>query len=141
MGLLDTIAGEVLKGLQGQGSGSSEGGALLEAAIGMLQGGAQGGGLGSLVQQFEQAGLDNIVQSWISTGQNLPISADQLRSALGSDTVNRMAQQAGVSADQGLGALVELLPQLVDRLTPNGRVQEGNDVLAVGLDLLRKTLA
>ena len=132
MGLLDSVMGAVSQAT-GQGGGGQ--GDLLQMVVGMLgQGGAGGasggasgglgGGLGGLVQQFEQGGLGHLVQSWIGTGQNLPVSADQLSSVLGSDTVHNMAAKLGMDHGDMLGQLTQLLPQVVDKITPNGQLPQ-----------------
>lgn len=137
MGLLDSLTSNVLGaaadnlGLQqGQGAG------LAKAVLDMLQN--QQGGLSGLVQAFEQQGLGNVISSWVGTGQNLPISADQLKQVLSGGALSNLAQQAGVSADQGLGALTQLLPQLIDQLTPDGQVPQGGNLLQAGLEMLKK---
>jgi uncharacterized protein YidB (DUF937 family) len=116
MSLLDTVIGAL---------GSSQGGGNdpLRAIVGML---GQGGGLGGLVQKLQQAGLGDAVNSWVSTGQNLPVSPDALGSALGHDTVSNFANQLGLNKADALGQLSQLLPQVVDKLTPNGQVPHGD---------------
>ena len=124
MGLLDSVIGAMGQTTgQGGGGGQAE---LLNLVVGMLgQGGAGGaGGLGGLVQQFEQGGLGHLVQSWIGNGQNLPISADQLRSVLGNDTVASMASKLGMDHGDLLGQLSQMLPQVVDKITPNGQLPQ-----------------
>ncbi|HSQ71900.1 MAG TPA: YidB family protein [Rubrivivax sp.] len=132
MGLLDSVIG-ALGQAQGAG-GIAPQPDLLQAVIAMLangQGAGQGGlgggmgGLAGLVQQLQQAGLGDIVGSWVSTGQNQPVAPDQLGRALGSDTVAGLARQLGMSSEDMLGPLAQLLPQVVDRLTPDGRVPQG----------------
>ncbi len=134
MGLLDSVLGSVLGGGgQGGGAGGGSSGAMLTQVLGSLLGGgdAQGGGaggiggLGALLQQLQQAGLGDAVQSWVGTGQNQPVSADQLGAALGGDRVEAMAQQAGLSTGDLMGQLAHLLPQVVDKLTPNGQMPAG----------------
>jgi uncharacterized protein YidB (DUF937 family) len=123
MGLLDQFAGEVLGALSGdaQGASPSQTSNLLQSVMGFVN--SQPDGLQGLVRQFQEQGLGAIVNSWVSTGQNQPISIQQLQSVLGSDLVTKLAQQAGLSPDQGLGALAQLLPQVVDKLTPGGEVE------------------
>ena len=125
MGLLDSVIGAL--GQQGVGgiSGGSQA-ELLNAVVGMLGQGGGAGGLGNLVQQFEQGGLGHLVQSWIGTGQNLPVSPDQLGGVLGSDTVSNMASKLGMNHGDLLGQLTQVLPQLVDTLTPHGQVPQGD---------------
>lgn len=98
------------------------------------------GGLSGLIQQFQQGGLAEVVNSWVSTGQNLPISAEQIQGALGSSTVQDIAAQLGLSSEQASGELAKFLPQVIDQLTPNGTVPQGGDLLAQGLDLLKGKL-
>ncbi len=132
MGLLDAVMGALGSSNQGGGAVNSAGGGadLLGAVIGMLgQGGAQGGGLGGLaglVNKMQQSGLGEVAASWIGTGQNHPISADQLGGVLGSDTVSNMANQLGLNQGDLLGQLTQVLPQLVDKLTPQGQVPHGD---------------
>lgn len=128
MGLLDSVIGALGSA---NGGGAGGGGAdLLGAVIGMLgQGGQQGGGLGGLaglVTKMQQSGLGDVAASWIGTGQNHPISADQLGGVLGSDTVSNMASQLGMNHGDLLGQLSQVLPQLVDKLTPQGQIPHGD---------------
>jgi uncharacterized protein YidB (DUF937 family) len=131
MGLLDSVVGA----LSGGQSGSSP---LINIVLQMINN-PQNGGLGGLVQSFEQGGLGEIVNSWVSTGHNLPISAEQIQAVLGGGKLQEIAAQLGVSSEQASGSLAELLPQLVDHLTPNGHLPEGGDLLAQGMDLLKKS--
>lgn len=131
MGLLDSVVGMMAGGQGGAGGGGQA--ALIQAVISLLAqqgggGGASGGlgGLAGLVQQFQQGGLGDVVGSWISTGQNLPISAEQLQSVLGGNSaLAGLAQQAGVSQGDLMGQLSQLLPQVVDQLTPDGQLPTG----------------
>lgn len=140
MGLLDQLVGSFLGG----GAGGSS--PLLRSVLQML-GGQQGlpagqpgaglGGLGALVQAFQQNGLGHLVDSWIGTGQNLPVSPGQVQQALGPQ-VQDLAQQHGLSADAVSQALSQLLPGLVDHLTPNGHLPQGGE--GEGLAALRSQL-
>ena len=129
MSLLGSVIG-ALGGSQGGGGGNA---ALLNAVIGMLGqsgGGAGGsgglGGLGGLVSKLQQGGLADVVGSWVGTGQNLPVQPDQLGNALGQDTISSMAGQLGMNSNDLLGQLAQMLPQVVDKLTPQGRVPQGD---------------
>lgn len=124
MGLLDSILGSALGGQAG-GGGAGGNAALLQAVLAMLGNDSAHGGLGGLVSKFQQGGLGDVVASWISTGQNLPVSADQLRGALGDDTIGQLARQTGGSQADILGQLTQMLPQVVDKLTPQGQVPQG----------------
>lgn len=135
MGLLDQIAGQLAGHLKG---GQGEQNPLVGMAVALLQN--QQGGLSGLLQQFQSAGLGNQAASWVSTGKNLPISADQILRVLGQGQVQQMAQQAGLAPEAAAGGLADLLPQIVDKLTPNGRVEAGTmqDQLAGLLKSLSK---
>ncbi|MBT9519438.1 MAG: DUF937 domain-containing protein [Dechloromonas sp.] len=131
MGLFDSVVGALAGG---QSGGNSP---LLNVVMQLINN-PQTGGLGGLVQSFQQGGLGTIVNSWVSTGQNLPISAEQIQAVLGGGKLQEIAAQLGVSTEQASGGLADLLPQLVDKLTPNGQVPEGGDLLAQGFDMLKK---
>lgn len=130
MGLLDSVIGALGGGGQAGGGGQS---ALLNIVMGMLanrsggqQGGVDmGGGLGDLMAKFQQGGMGDVMSSWIGSGQNMPISGDQLSNVLGSDMLGKIASQLGISHGEAAGQLSQVLPQVVDKLTPNGQVPEG----------------
>ena len=122
MGLLDTVIGMVGGNAQGGGGLNP---ALLNAIVGMLGNDAQGGGLGGLLGKLQQAGLGEVASSWVGSGQNLPISGDQLSGALGSDVLGQLARQLGLGQSEVASQLSQHLPQVVDRLTPQGKVPEG----------------
>jgi uncharacterized protein YidB (DUF937 family) len=82
------------------------------------------GGLANLVNTFQKKGFGDIVNSWVSTGKNLPISPDQIQKALGSGTVKNLAAQLGLSHTDAASQLSSLLPTLVDKLTPSGKLPE-----------------
>ncbi|MDY0745646.1 YidB family protein [Paucibacter sp. R3-3] len=151
MGLLDQLANEALSALANPGSGQSGAGrdpaaaaahpGMMDVLTGLLGGqGGQGGGLGGLVAMAQQAGLGNVVASWIGTGQNLPISADQLQSLLGSDQVAAIAQKLSLSPDVATQMLSQVLPHAVDHLTPDGQVPH-NDLVEQGLAIFRSLSA
>ena len=123
-----------LGGLKGADTGQSD---ALGAVLALLNG--QGGGLNGLVQLFQSQGLGDVVASWIGTGQNLPISADQIHKTLGSQQLSQFASQAGVSSDAAGATLASLLPTIIDRLTPNGQLPSTNQQLP-GLDVLSQLL-
>ncbi len=126
MGLLDSVIGAL--GNSGQPGGGQ--GDLVSAVIGMLgQGGGQAGGLGGLaglVEKMQGSGLGDVAASWVGTGQNLPISPDQLGGVLGKDAIAGLAGQLGQNPGELLGQLSQLLPQVVDKLTPQGQIPAGD---------------
>jgi len=96
---------------------------LARGQSGTSAGGAAGG-LDALIQQFQQAGMGSQMNSWISTGQNLPISPDQLTQIFGRGQMQQMASGSGMNVDEMSGGLANMLPQLIDHLTPNGKVPD-----------------
>lgn len=119
MRLLDVLS-KGLGRVRGRGPPGGQS-ALLQAIIGMLA----GGGLQQLVSSFQQKGLGDIVGSWVSTGANLPVSPDQVQRALGPEQMSSMAQQTGLDVGALAGQLSKLLPGVVDKLTPDGKLPEG----------------
>jgi uncharacterized protein YidB (DUF937 family) len=116
----------------GGNAGAPTGGGLsdlLRGGLGgLLAGGAAGGllsgGLRELAERFQQSGNGNVADSWIGTGSNRPVTPQQLENALGRDTVNTLAEEAGVSDIDVLNGLSRDLPDAVDQLTPQGRIPE-----------------
>jgi uncharacterized protein YidB (DUF937 family) len=80
------------------------------------------GGLGGLLRQFQKSGKDDVIDTWIGPGQNRPVSPGQLREALGPDLVKSLAQKTGLSEQELMAHLAPLLPGVVDKLTPKGRL-------------------
>lgn len=132
MGLLDSVLGAVVQQQAGPGGAPGSGGDLLGAVIAMLGQGGGVGGLAGLVNKFQQGGLGDVVGSWVSTGRNLPVSPEQLGGVLGSDMVAGLARQTGVNPGDLLGQLSQMLPQVVDKLTPNGQLPQGGLQDALG---------
>src|SRR4029077_12333068 len=85
-------------------------------------------GLGGLVKQFQQKGLGNVVDSWVNRGQNQDISSKQVSEVLGSDIVDQLTRRTGLSRDEVISELAKLLPSMVDRLTPDGRLPTPNEL-------------
>ncbi len=134
MGLLDAVVGA----MGGAAGGNTGGGnALMSIAMGLISN-PNGGGLQGLVKSFQEGGLGSQIASWISTGANLPISGDQIKSVLGGK-LGPIASQLGLSEGDAAGSLANLLPGIVDKLTPNGQIPEG-DLMAQGMNLLKGRL-
>jgi uncharacterized protein YidB (DUF937 family) len=122
-GNLAKVAKVVVSGLQGKQHGGGGGG------LGSLLGGSGAGGmLPGLLEKLTQGGLGAKAQSWVGTGDNQPVSGQEVESALGADTVEQVAQQAGVSHDEARDGLAQVLPHVVDHLTPEGKVASDNEV-------------
>lgn len=139
MGLLDSAMG-ALGGALGGAGGSGSGNPMLDAAMRLLSNQGGNGGLAGLVQAFQDKGLGELIASWIGTGQNLPISADQIKAVLGGGQLGQIAGQLGMNESQAAGGLADLLPQVIDTLTPNGQMPQGDDLMAQGLALLKGKL-
>jgi uncharacterized protein YidB (DUF937 family) len=127
MGLLDSVLGSVLGGGGGRQAGGSD--LLMQIVAGMLAnrggGAGGGGGLADLAAQFQRGGLGDVMNSWIGTGANQSISPDQLGGVLGGDMLSELTQRTGMNQGDLLGQLSQMLPQLVDRATPEGCIPEG----------------
>jgi uncharacterized protein YidB (DUF937 family) len=132
MSILSTLTG-ALEGSGNTGPGTPSGaglagaaasGALISQVISLIQ--SHPGGVAGLLQSFQQGGLGHVFQSWIGTGQNLPVSADQLHSTLGSEWIAKIAQATGLPQGQVEQHLSTILPQIVDHLTPNGQLPQGD---------------
>jgi uncharacterized protein YidB (DUF937 family) len=123
MTLLGDLAGKAMSSVLGTSTNP-----MVHSVFEMIQN--QPGGLDGLVNSFQQKGLGDVVKSWISTGQNLPVSADQITHVLGSDVVKNMAAKAGISPDQVSSELSTLLPGLIDKLTPNGHTGDAGSLLS-----------
>ncbi len=121
-----------LGGMLGQmlGGGAGGRGSGLDGMLGQMMGGGSGagrggsGGLGDLLGRLEQAGYGEQARSWVSTGQNLPLSPDAIGQIFGGDGLAQIARQAGLSEQDASAGLSSLLPEVVDHLTPNGALPE-----------------
>lgn len=122
MGLFDEIS--AMTGLGSSSQTQQHSGAL--SAIMDYINSPQVGGVSGLQQMFQKKGLGGVVGSWIGTGQNLPISADQLQSVLHSGTLEQVAAKAGIDPSQLTSMMSTLLPNVVDKLTPNGQVPDSS---------------
>jgi len=133
MGILD----EVGKGLLGKvlGGGSSQN-SLMDIVLGLITN-PQTGGLQGLIQTFKEKGLGDAVSSWISTGENQPVSGDQIQHTLGGNFIQQIAERLGSSNTEVSGGLASLLPEIIDKLTPNGSVPDSSQ-LQQSLELLKE---
>ena len=137
MGLLDSVLGAVMGGQQTQSSAAAGGGLggiigmvaanpqILSAITGMLSNDGSQGGLGGLMAKFQQAGMGDVVNSWVGKGENQSISGDQLTNVLGSDAISGMAAKMGMNSGDLAGQLSQMLPGLIDQLTPQGQAPAG----------------
>jgi uncharacterized protein YidB (DUF937 family) len=137
MGLLDSLLGSLTSGQSSEsrissvllGLLASEGGRSTSAdKSGDQSPAAVSGGLNELVQRFEQSGMGDVIQSWIGSGANKPIGTDELHRAISPGTVDRLSEQTGIEKGQLLPLLAQVLPNIVDRLTPNQHVPDEREV-------------
>ena len=138
MGGLESILGGLAGGGGGSsgGAGAAGGAALIAVLMQLLQ---RNGGLGGLLQQFQQAGYGREADSWVSTGENAPISADVLSKVLGSGEIDRIAQQLGMSRGQAADQVASALPDVVNQMTPKGSVSgDSDDVVSRALEILQR---
>jgi uncharacterized protein YidB (DUF937 family) len=140
-GGLGGMLGSVLGGAGGMGgarTGSSAalgGGAILAAVMTIVQ---QQGGIGALLGKLQSSGLGAHANSWVGTVANMPVSGDQLHQALGADALGGLAAKLGVNAQQAGGVLSQVLPELVNQLTPAGKLPDDHgDLINQGLQALR----
>ena len=145
MGLLDGLVGDVLGSVLGGGSQSRNpfgaragqaggGNMLLQLALMLLQ---QQGGLERVLGKFRQSGMSQQADSWVSTGQNMNISPDQLQQTFGSSTIRDLAAQLGIPQEEAGSAIAHMLPEVINRLTPDGQIpQNSNDEISHGLNAL-----
>lgn len=122
--------GSLLGGLLGSGNGSS-GSNILGALLSALgkQGGNGNNPLGGLLDTLARSGLAEQKDSWVGTGANQSVTGAQIQQALPDETLQQVAQEAGVSSDKAADELAQVLPQAVDKLTPNGQVPASLDEL------------
>ena len=121
MGLLD----EVLAMAGSTGAQQSQHAGALSAILSIINS-PQVGGLAGLQSMFQQGGLGHIMSSWIGSGPNLPVSANQLQNVLPGGTLQQAAQQAGMDSSQFSNIMSTLLPHLVDKVSPNGQLPDAS---------------
>jgi uncharacterized protein YidB (DUF937 family) len=135
MGLLD----EMVKGLAGKFLGGKSQNPLLDIAMNLITN-PQTGGLTGLVEMFNNKGLGNAMSSWISTGENQPVSGQQIQHVLGSEQIQQIAQKIGIQQGDVTSGLASLLPQIIDKLTPSGQLPEGGS-MDQSLGMIKKLLS
>lgn len=132
MGLLDGLLGNLMGRSADGAAGNAASGAtstnpagtmgqsaLVMLALQMIQ---QNGGLPGILGKLRQGGLGEHADSWVGTGPNLPVNSDQLSQVLGSGAIGRIAQQCGITPGAAAGGLAQMLPQIINQMTPDGQV-------------------
>ncbi|MDE5464664.1 YidB family protein [Bradyrhizobium sp. CSS354] len=114
------------------GAGGGLGDLLKGGLGGLLAGGAAGsvlsGGLGDLLNQLQQSGHGDAASTWVGKGENKAIAPGDLANALGADQIESLSAQSGLSRDELLSGLSQYLPQVVDHLTPDGRLPTEQEI-------------
>lgn len=123
MGLLDGIAGQVLGNMLG---GSNDKSLLGKIAMEMI---SKNGGVGGILEKFNQGGLGDLAASWVGQGQNQSLSADQVDNVFGHDMITEMASKFGVDSSLLTGQIAQYLPELMNQATPAGAVDDKSDDL------------
>jgi uncharacterized protein YidB (DUF937 family) len=86
-------------------------------------------GLGGLIDQFQKKGLGDVIDSWVNRGKNKGVAPDQVSVALGGDVVNELSRRTGLSRDEVVDELARMLPNVVDKLTPDGRLPTRQEIM------------
>lgn len=135
MSLLD-IAEQALGGTNAQGGST----AAISAVMNLVN--SYPGGVGGLVGAFEKNGLGGVASSWVGGGPNQPVSPQQVQNGLGNDAISNVAAKLGVSPAIASGLVAQLLPHVVDHMTPGGQVPPagGGDMMAMGESILKGLL-
>lgn len=128
MGLFDSLASAALGNMGG------DKGAMLQIAMDLFK---QNGGLEGVLTKFNEAGFAEQAASWVNQGNNLPISAEQIVQVLGQDSITAIAQKLRLSSSEISAKIAEYLPQAVDKMTPNGKVEGNGNLLAAMMGMLK----
>jgi uncharacterized protein YidB (DUF937 family) len=132
MGLFDKVVSIIGDNI----SGGTENKGLLQRAISLIEN-PEVGGLSGLIEKFQNSGLGDVASSWVGKGANQPVSGEQMINTLGSDKIREIASNLGISNTEAADGLASVLPQLIDKLTPDGTIPE-DSVLKQGIGLFLK---
>ena len=131
-GGLQDILGGLLGGSSGGSPGTAAGGmnlGALAAALGpLLAKLLQGGGLSKLLGNAQASGLSAQADSWVGTGENQSVSGQDIKGVVGDDAVKEVAQKAGISEDEAADVLAQVVPHVVNGLTPGGQVPSDDEL-------------
>jgi uncharacterized protein YidB (DUF937 family) len=140
MSLLNDVLKSVLANntpaVQGQAQAQPD--VLITAAMAMLD---KAGGIQGIMEKFKSSGLGDTVASWVGTGQNQPVTPEQISQALGQENVQIVVKQANIPAEQSGSILSALLPVLIDQLTPDGQVPQQSQMMNLGKTILSSLLS
>lgn len=129
MGMFDGLVGSVLGKVMGEKAG------MAQVAMEMFN---TNGGVGGILEKFKTGGLADAAASWVGTGDNIPVSADQISSVLGNDQIAAMAEKFGIEPATLSAQIAEYLPSVVDKMTPNGAVEaDSGNILSSVLGMFK----
>ena len=129
MGFFDSIAGSVLDQMAGEKAGTAK------LAIEIFN---QYGGLNGIIAKFQEGGLSDIAASWIGNGENQPVSPTQITDVFGSDAIATIAAKFNINTDSLSSQLAEHLPNVIDKMTPNGEINhQSNNLLKVVMGMMK----
>lgn len=137
MGLIEEITSAVLGGGRSSGASNDQVGALIKSVLESLGGEGNDAGVEGLDRRFQQGGSGDVFSSWVGTGSNQSIGPDNLSQILKGHPIERAPQRAGLGGAAGAAILAQLLPVLIDKLTPNGRVPERSQLREMSNQLAR----
>ena len=130
---------DMAKGLMGNALGNNNAGGMIQVVAQLIE---KNGGIQGLVQKFSQNGMGEVVQSWVSTGQNMPINASQIAQVFGNDQISQIAKSLNLDSSAITGQLAQMLPNVVDKLTPDGQAPAGgvdmNQIMSLAKGFLSK---
>ncbi len=138
MGLLANMANAIVTKAMGS-SGSTEQTNFLSGILSFINH-PEIGGVGGLVDKFKQAGLGNMASAWVGNGPNPPVTPDQLKQVFSSDQLKAFAQKLGINPDEATSHLADLLPHVVDHLTPDGKIPASGIDMSTALESLKQKL-
>jgi uncharacterized protein YidB (DUF937 family) len=131
--------GGLLGGMMGGGGGGGGGGAgmagMMAALAPMVGQFISGGGLSKMLSGFQSAGMQDKVDSWVSTGENQPISAGDVQQAVSQEQIDKVAERLGISQEQAAGVIADVLPNLVDKVSPEGHLASEEQLDQIGAAL------
>jgi uncharacterized protein YidB (DUF937 family) len=129
MGLFDSVAGAVLGKVLGEKS------QMAQVAMDMLN---KYGGIEGILAKFKEGGLADVAATWVGKGENTPVSSGQITETLGADTIAEIAEKFGISPNVLSDQLAEHLPNVIDKMTPDGKVNSNaNDLLGTVLGMFK----
>jgi uncharacterized protein YidB (DUF937 family) len=130
---------DMAKGLMENALGNNNAGGMIQVVAQLIE---KNGGIQGLVQKFSQNGMGDVVQSWVSTGQNMPINASQIAQVFGNDQIAQIAKSLNLDSSAITGQLAQMLPNVIDKLTPDGQAPTGgvdmNQIMSLAKSFLSK---